>query len=177
MRRRGHGQRSGYFLLMRTLGVPPPAVVNQSAAGSLLKLIANDSVSGVIPPTPETAFPRKAVKTSKLVTPGVPTLGSSGSPWPSHHLNWILICFPLRCVARTIAATLGEAVHGTFRFCSPGNSERRGQRLFSAARARVLGAACATHHRGSELRIRASASRAMSSSGRSSFGSRAFPCD
>src|SRR5262245_41911587 len=45
------------------------------------------------------------------------------------------------------AATLREALHGAFRFCSLGNSEVRGQRLFSAARARVLGAACAPHHR------------------------------
>src|SRR5215813_9712601 len=77
---------------MRTLGVLP-SVMNQIAPPSL-KLMLNTSVSDDIPPIPERTLPFRAVATARLSVAGAPTLGSWGSPWPSHHLNWIRINYP-----------------------------------------------------------------------------------
>src|SRR5262249_28094651 len=81
-----------HYFFMRTLGVLPSAM-NQIAPPSL-KLMLNTSESDDIPPMPDRTLPYRAVATARLSATGVPVLGSWGSAWPSHHLNWERLPFP-----------------------------------------------------------------------------------
>src|SRR5215813_5660466 len=95
------------YFFMRTLGVLP-SVMNQIAPPSL-KLMLNASESDDIPPMPDRTLPYRAVVTARLSATGVPVLGSWGSAWPSHHLNWIRIRYP--CV-KVLTAPLLDLVVG-----------------------------------------------------------------